>query len=119
MRTELRGTRCYVAWLVAQTGPLNSLCPEAHDLNVWLSQDLVLAVRDRDEVATLIRQAFEEAEYRDVEQSTDNHAIEMRGRFGSKRRAFLVGLLPFGKTPPGGSGSTLGPRFGAMATRRR
>jgi len=47
-------------------------------LNVWLSQDLVLAVRDRDEVATLIRQAFEEAEYRDVEQSTDNHAIEMR-----------------------------------------
>ena len=26
-RTELRGTRCYVELLAAQTGPLNWLCP--------------------------------------------------------------------------------------------
>jgi len=25
---ELRGTRCYVAWGAAPTGPLNCLCPD-------------------------------------------------------------------------------------------
>ena len=75
---------------------------EARDLNIWLSQDLVLAATDRDKVATLVRQALEEAEYRDVEQITANHAIEVHGRFGTKLRAVLVGLLPFGIHVPWG-----------------
>ena len=29
LRAQLRGTRCYVELLAAQTGPLNWLCPEA------------------------------------------------------------------------------------------
>ena len=85
---------------------------EARDLNVWLSQDLVLAARDRDKVAALVREALEEAEYRDVEQNTANHAIEVAGRFGTKVRAFLVGWLPFGKHVPWGK------RFHARATIR-
>ena len=75
---------------------------EARDLDVWLHQDLVLAAGDRDKVAALVRQALEAAEYFDVEQSTANHAIEVYGRFGTKLRAFLVGLLPFGKHIPWG-----------------
>lgn len=35
---------------------------EARDLDVWLHQDLVLAARDRDKVAALVRQALEAAE---------------------------------------------------------
>jgi hypothetical protein len=75
---------------------------EARDLDVWLRQDLVLATTDRDKVAALVRQALEDVEYREVEQSTASHAIEICGRFGTKLRAFLMGLLPFGKHIPWG-----------------
>ena len=76
---------------------------EARDLDVWLRQDLVLATTDRDKVATLVRQALEEAEYRDVEQNTATHVVEILARFGNKLRAFMSGLLPFGKHIPWGT----------------
>ena len=45
-RAELRGTRCYVELLAAQTGPLNSLCPDGP------TAQLVIVSLDKDFAAS-------------------------------------------------------------------